>query len=88
MNVWVEDGDILFYLARSGSFDENNTLLKAGRFRLHLTPGLRSDAGFSQRLVVNDGHCVISDGARQVVLGSSSPVAGVHIDIRQHSGAP
>ena len=25
MNVWMEDGDILFYLSRSGSFDENNT---------------------------------------------------------------
>ena len=31
MNVWMEDGDVLFYLSRSGSFDENNTLLKAGR---------------------------------------------------------
>ena len=37
MNVWMEDGDILFYLSRSGSFDENNTLLKAGRFRISLT---------------------------------------------------
>ena len=28
MNVWVEDDDVFFYLCRSGSFDENNTLLK------------------------------------------------------------
>ena len=27
MNVWMEDGDVLFYLSRSGSFDENNSLL-------------------------------------------------------------
>ncbi len=88
MNVWVEDGDILFYLARSGSFDENNTLLKAGRFRLHLASSLRSDASFSQRLVVNDGHCVISDGERQVVLWVDVYKPVVHIDIRQHSAAP
>ena len=34
LNVWVENGDILFYVQRSGAFDENNTMLKAGRFRL------------------------------------------------------
>ena len=28
MNVWVENDDVLFYLSRSGSFDENNCLLK------------------------------------------------------------
>ena len=33
MNVWVENDDVLFYLSRSGSFDENNCLLKQGRFR-------------------------------------------------------
>lgn len=32
MNVWVEKGDILFYVSKSGCFDENNTLLKQGRF--------------------------------------------------------
>ena len=35
MNVWVEDGDVLFYVSQSGWFDENNTLLKAGRWRIH-----------------------------------------------------
>ena len=29
MNVWVENGDLMIYLSRSGFFDENNTLLKA-----------------------------------------------------------
>ena len=26
MNVWVENDDVLFYLSRSGSFDENNSV--------------------------------------------------------------
>ncbi len=28
LNVWTENHEILFYLSRSGTFDENNTLLK------------------------------------------------------------
>lgn len=30
MNVWVENDDVLFYLSRSGSFDENNCSVEAG----------------------------------------------------------
>ncbi|HET7898689.1 MAG TPA: DUF5703 domain-containing protein, partial [Flavisolibacter sp.] len=38
LNVWVENSEILFYISRSGSFDENNALLKSGRVRLKLSP--------------------------------------------------
>jgi len=31
LNVWVEKGDVLLYIDRSGSFDENNQMLKVGR---------------------------------------------------------
>src|SRR5687767_7033150 len=31
LNVWVEKGELYIYIAKSGSFDENNALLKAGR---------------------------------------------------------
>ena len=27
MNIWVEDGDVMFYVSRSGTFDENNCQL-------------------------------------------------------------
>lgn len=30
MNVWVEDGNLLIYLSRSGTFDELNTFPKLG----------------------------------------------------------
>ena len=52
MNVWVEDDDVFFYLCRSGSFDENNTLLKQGRFRIRLTPN-----PFAGRSVPSCGAC-------------------------------
>lgn len=88
MNVWVEDGDVLFYLSRSGCFDENNTLLKAGRFRISLTPKLHSGPGFSQRLVVKDGYCVISDGRRQVTIWADVHKPVVHVDVSQGQAAP
>jgi len=37
-NVWVENGDLLFYVNRSGSFDEHGTYLKLGRLRVKLHP--------------------------------------------------
>jgi hypothetical protein len=59
LNVWVEHSEILFYIARSGSFDENNALLKSGRIRLKLSPNpLGSD--FKQELDLKTGTVTIS----------------------------
>ena len=44
MNIWVEDGDVIFYVSRSGTFDENNCQLKQGRVRLRLSPNPFKDA--------------------------------------------
>ena len=60
MNVWVENGDVLFYLSRSGSFDENNTLLKQGRFRIHLSNPF-SMSSFRQQLKLNEGYVQVTD---------------------------
>ena len=59
MNVWVEKGDVLFYVSQSGWFDENNTLLKAGRWRIHFD-NLPADAAFKQRLCLDDGAIYIT----------------------------
>lgn len=83
MNVWVENGDILFYIAQNGAFDENNTLLKQGRFRLKLTPNpFRNSSDFRQVLKVNDGHVEISSGGTVVSLWVDvfKPVA--HLDVK------
>lgn len=57
MNVWVENGDLMFYISRSGMFDENNTLLKAGRWRLHISSNPFDDTKglFRQTLKLDDG---------------------------------
>ena len=60
LNVWVENGDLLFYVSRSGTFDENNAFLKLGRVRLHLTPNPFEGDSFEQRLNLQDGSVYIS----------------------------
>lgn len=56
VNVWVEKGAIYLYLSRSGSFDENNTLLKLGRVKLKLSPNPFEGKTFKQELILNDGY--------------------------------
>ena len=60
LNVWVENGDLLFYLSRSGTFDENNGFLKLGRMRLKLNPNpwAKADA-FCQTLHLEQGYVEI-----------------------------
>src|SRR5688572_21564287 len=48
MNIWVENGELLIYIARSGNFDENNALLKSGRVRVKLFPNPFNGQQFRQ----------------------------------------
>jgi hypothetical protein len=80
MNVWVEDGDVLFYLSRSGCFDENNTLLKLGRFRIHLSKPFRTNS-FRQQLVLKDGYVQVTDGQQWVLLWADVNKPVVHIEV-------
>ncbi len=68
MNVWVENGDLLFYVARSGSFDENNTLLKQGRFRVRFQPNPFSAKNFEQTLHLRNGHMEITSGDVSILI--------------------
>lgn len=60
-NVWVENGDILMYVQRSGSLSENGEYLKMGRFRFRLNPNpFTHDASFRQELKLEEGFIEIS----------------------------
>ncbi|SFF20568.1 DUF5703 domain-containing protein [Sunxiuqinia elliptica] len=60
-NVWVEDGDVLCYMQRSGSFSENGEYLKLGRVRLRLEPNpFKNATFFSQELKLKDGYVEIN----------------------------
>lgn len=66
MNVWVENGDLLFYISQSGWFDENNTLLKAGRWRLHFDDNPFNGNDFEQRLCLDEGAIYVKGGGIEV----------------------
>jgi len=86
INVWVENGDLLCYVQRSGCFDENNQYLKLGRIRLHLDPNpFIPEASFRQELKLRQGSVEISgkSGSLDVKIQVWSDVFRpvVHVDV-------
>ena len=60
LSDWVENGDILFYIARSGTFDENNSMPKLGRVRIMCSPNPFDGKVFRQELDLEAGSITIS----------------------------
>ena len=61
-NVWVEtNGDVVFYLAKSDAWNEQDRLLKVGRVRVSFEPALDT-ANFKQTLDLPRGEVVITAG--------------------------
>jgi len=91
LNVWVESGaadgdsgDLLFYIDRSGSFDENNQMLKLGRVRVRLTPNpFAAGMPFRQELKLREGHVEITGGAPsvRVVLWVEVGRPVIHVEV-------
>ncbi|AUP80684.1 hypothetical protein C1H87_18985 [Flavivirga eckloniae] len=90
-NVWVENGELLLYVQRSGSIAETNEYLKLGRMRLKFSPNPFSEEAdlFQQQLKLKDGYIEIkgevTSGSNpikakiKVWVDVNSPV--VHIDV-------
>ncbi len=82
MNVWVENGDLLFYLSRSGTFDEHNCLLKQGRVRLRLSPNpFLNVTDFRQQLKLNEGYVEVSAGGTIIQLWADVFRPVVHLEV-------
>src|SRR6187551_846727 len=69
MNVWVENGELLIFVARSGSFNEDNALMKAGRIRVKLFPNPFNGKTFKQELHLQEGYITV-DGEDDGVKGT------------------
>jgi hypothetical protein len=86
LNVWVEKGELLFYIARSGTFDENNAMLKLGRVRLKLSPNPFDGGDFKQELKLQNGSVLINgkNGALKATIklwvDVYRPVIHIHIN--------
>jgi hypothetical protein len=90
LNVWVENGDLLIYLSRSGTFDELNGMPKLGRLRLTLSPNpLAAGGTFRQELKLREGDVEIQgekDGLKakiDVWVDVFRPVVHLGIDTTQ-----
>ncbi len=82
LNVWVEKGDLLFYISRSGTFDENNTMLKQGRVRLRLSPNPFINASdFRQELHLKDGYVQVSAGKTNIELWVDVFRPLIHVEV-------
>ena len=81
LNVWVENGDVLFYMARSGTFDENNAMLKSGRVRLRISSNPFSSSDFRQELRLAKGDVVISGGKTRLHLWVDVFRPVVHVEL-------
>jgi len=64
LNVWVEEGgDLLLYIGKCDSWDENSRLLKLGRLRLHFSHNpFAAGKPFRQVLHTGDGSIEIAAG--------------------------
>lgn len=81
LNVWTENDEILFYISRSGSFDENNMLLKSGRVRLRLTPNPFTEDNFRQELKLKEGNIEISGGDTKIHIWVDVFNPIIHLEI-------
>jgi hypothetical protein len=79
LNVWVENGDILFYISRSGTFDENNEFLKLGRARLTLSPEFSGN--FRQTLQLEKGSVLVQGKNIEALIWVDVFRPIVHVEI-------
>ncbi|TCD12211.1 hypothetical protein EZ449_04165 [Pedobacter frigidisoli] len=88
LNLWVEKGEVYLYLSRSGTFDENNTLLKLGRVKLKFSPNPFEGKTFKQELILKDGYAQVSGENGKVStkikvwVDVFNPV--IHLDIKSN----
>ena len=80
MNVWVEGGDILIYISRSGAYDQFNTLLKQGRLRIRLGGGLAAGDDFRQTLHLGEGYVSIGSGDDKVIVWADVEAPVIHVE--------
>lgn len=87
MNAWVESsGDVIFYLGKSDSWEDNSRLAKLGRVRVKLNPVLPTGTGFTQTLDPAKGEISIigGTGASAVTVrlwvDANHPVAHVSVE--------
>ncbi|MDR2424518.1 MAG: DUF5703 domain-containing protein [Prevotellaceae bacterium] len=81
LNVWVENGDILFYISRSGTFDENNEMLKLGRVRLSLSQDISGANDFRQTLHLDKGCVSVTGNGLEALIWVDVFRPVIHVEV-------
>jgi alpha-L-fucosidase 2 len=87
LNAWVEEsGELVFYISKTDSWDENGRLLKLGRVRMSLEPNPFLDSvSFEQTLKLAQGEMVIHaekpDAQINVRTWVDANHSAVHVEI-------
>jgi hypothetical protein len=77
LNLWVEEnGDLVFLVSRTDSWDEHERLCKIGRVRIQFTPGLTGGA-FRQTLKLKQGEI-------EIIGGSGDSAIHLHVWVDAH----
>jgi len=89
LNVWVENNELLFYIGKDATYDENNTLLKLGRMRFQFNPNPFTDNGyFKQELKLKEGYVEVSGRAEDLEANIKIWVevnrSAVHVEINSN----
>jgi alpha-L-fucosidase 2 len=95
VNAWVEeDGDLLFYIGKTDSWDDNGRLLKVGRVRIHIDPRPEVPLrGFRQALDLEEGSMAarFGDGGNAIEIrmwvDANHPSVNVDIDSKREISA-
>jgi alpha-L-fucosidase 2 len=95
LNVWVEEnGDLLFYIGRTDTWDENGTLLKVGKVRISINPRPETPLKtFVQTLRLIDGTVSVrfGEGAQEVAMrlwvDADHPLIHLEVESRQPTQA-
>ncbi|MGC4031404.1 MAG: DUF5703 domain-containing protein [Tepidisphaeraceae bacterium] len=88
LNAWVEpNGDLLFYIGKTDSWEDNARLAKVGLVRVQLNPALPTNQGFEQTLDAATGEMRVTTGKTddtrctvRLWVDANQPVVRVTVD--------
>lgn len=85
-NVWVENNSLFLYVSESGTFDENNTMLKLCRLRLSVEPMALLSENFCQTLHLEQGYISVTAGSGENAIAfdlwASTDKPELHVDFK------
>jgi alpha-L-fucosidase 2 len=95
LNAWVEEsGDLIFFIAKTDSWDDNGRLVKVGRVRISLSPKPKAPlAAFRQTLQLLDATMSVRYGEGdsavdlRLWVDANLPVIQVEVESRQPTEA-